>query len=409
MFFLIIFSIPLATLLFWYLADRRLRARRHRQLVAARLGLAVFMVFQIGFFAAIILSRRMGWGIDIPLPVAVVGYVWFLAVLPVFVMPLCVVLLGEALVAGARWVRSLRAEPRQPTPQPSREATLTRREMLSLCIAATPPLLTLAGAGVAAGEINDFRVRSIDAPIPGLPAALDGFRIVHLSDTHVGRFTGGPLLDRMADAINGMDADLVAVTGDVIDQSIGDLPEATAMLTRLTARHGVYVCEGNHDLFEGRDKFESGVRGAGLNLLLNSGTIIESRGHRIELLGLRWGVPGGGRGAALEENMAAIAAVRDPRADVSILMAHHPHAFDLAQTAGIALTLAGHTHGGQLMLFPGFGVGSMIFKYCSGLYRAAGAALVVSNGAGNWMPLRINAPAEIVEVTLRRAADAATA
>jgi predicted MPP superfamily phosphohydrolase len=86
-----------------------------------------------------------------------------------------------------------------------------------------------------------------------------------------------------------------------------------------------------------------------------------------------------------------------------ILLTHHPHAFDVAADAGIPLTLAGHTHGGQLMLSDHIGAGSMMFKYWSGLYRRGNSALVVSNGVGNWFPLRINAPAEIVHITLRRA------
>ena len=76
--------------------------------------------------------------------------------------------------------------------------------------------------------------------------------------------------------------------------------------------------------------------------------------------------------------------------------------FDIAADANIPLTLAGHTHGGQLMLSERFGAGPMMFKYWSGLYRRNNSALVVSNGVGNWFPLRNNAPAEIVHITLRR-------
>ncbi len=83
-----------------------------------------------------------------------------------------------------------------------------------------------------------------------------------------------------------------------------------------------------------------------------------------------------------------------------ILLAHHPHAFDMAADDGVPLTLSGHTHGGQLNITPKFGAGSLMFKYWSGLYRRKDSALVVSNGVGNWFPLRINAPAEIVRIRL---------
>ncbi|MEZ0255819.1 MAG: metallophosphoesterase, partial [Chthoniobacter sp.] len=82
-----------------------------------------------------------------------------------------------------------------------------------------------------------------------------------------------------------------------------------------------------------------------------------------------------------------------------ILLAHHPHAFDFA--ADIPLTLSGHTHGGQLMLTKDFGFGPAMFRYWSGLYQKADRALVVSNGVGNWFPVRVQAPAEIVHLTLR--------
>jgi predicted MPP superfamily phosphohydrolase len=100
--------------------------------------------------------------------------------------------------------------------------------------------------------------------------------------------------------------------------------------------------------------------------------------------------------------MQRLLSIKDPEA-FPILIAHHPHAFDPAAEAGIPLTLAGHTHGGQLHLSPGVGFGPLMFRYWSGLYRKADAALVVSNGVGNWFPLRVNAPAEIVHITLRRA------
>jgi predicted MPP superfamily phosphohydrolase len=86
-----------------------------------------------------------------------------------------------------------------------------------------------------------------------------------------------------------------------------------------------------------------------------------------------------------------------------ILLAHHPHAFDRAAEAGIPVTLAGHTHGGQLMLSDNLGFGPLMFRYWSGEYGRGTSKLFVSNGVGNWFPLRTHAPAEIVHLTLRRA------
>jgi predicted MPP superfamily phosphohydrolase len=84
------------------------------------------------------------------------------------------------------------------------------------------------------------------------------------------------------------------------------------------------------------------------------------------------------------------------------LLAHHPHAFERAAELGIPLTFAGHTHGGQLMVTQGLGAGPAMFRYWSGMYQKLGRVLVVGNGTGNWFPLRVNAPAEIIHLTLRR-------
>jgi predicted MPP superfamily phosphohydrolase len=100
--------------------------------------------------------------------------------------------------------------------------------------------------------------------------------------------------------------------------------------------------------------------------------------------------------------MPRLLAQRQPNA-FPILLAHHPHAFDLASQANIPLTLSGHTHGGQLMLSHNVGFGPLMYRYWSGLYTRGGSQLLVSNGVGNWFPLRVHAPAEILHVTLRRA------
>jgi predicted MPP superfamily phosphohydrolase len=118
----------------------------------------------------------------------------------------------------------------------------------------------------------------------------------------------------------------------------------------------------------------------------------------VQLLGTRWT-----RGEErIRETVQEVLPLRDPAA-FPILLAHHPHCFDYAASAGIPLTLAGHTHGGQLMLNERIGFGPLMFRYWTGMYEKAGSKLIVSNGAGNWFPLRTAAPAEIIQVTLRRA------
>ena len=234
--------------------------------------------------------------------------------------------------------------------------------------------------------------------MPDLPRDLDGMTVAHISDVHVGKFTNGEILTELANATNALKADLVALTGDLIDHALADLPEAIDMLQRIDPRQGLFLVEGNHDLFEGTKAFRDGVTSAGLPLLNNALAPLEVRGHPVDLLGIRWARSQD----RMNADIAATAALRRPDA-LPILLAHHPHAFDTAARAGIPLTLGGHTHGGQLMVTPELGPGPMMYRYWSGLYRKpSGHAAVISNGAGNWFPLRTAAPAEILHLTLRR-------
>jgi hypothetical protein len=167
------------------------------------------------------------------------------------------------------------------------------------------------------------------------------------------------------------------------------------------------MVEGNHDLFIGREEFDSRVKASGIRLLVNETEQLSVRGHPLQLLGQRWGGPQvqrreGAGDSPIAASFGELIALRDPEA-FPILLAHHPHAFDAAAAAQLPLTLAGHTHGGQLMLNEETGFGPMMFRYWSGQYTRGESHLIVSNGIGNWFPLRTQAPAELVHITLRRA------
>jgi uncharacterized protein len=174
----------------------------------------------------------------------------------------------------------------------------------------------------------------------------------------------------------------------------------------MKARYGLYSCEGNHDLIENGSEFEAEAQASRLSFLFDDAAAFSVNGQTVQVLGLRWG-----------EGMERVAETTNPAPDdaldrllaqgkpdaFTILLAHHPEVFDRAARAGIPLTLAGHTHGGQLMLAPGIGFGPWFYRYWSGLYRQGASRLVVSNGAGNWFPLRLGAPAEIIHLTLESA------
>jgi predicted MPP superfamily phosphohydrolase len=135
--------------------------------------------------------------------------------------------------------------------------------------------------------------------------------------------------------------------------------------------------------------------------LVNESAVATVRGYPVQLFGLGWLDSGSRQRDRLTRlQLRDLMKQRHPDA-FPILMAHHPHAFDAACEVNLPLTLSGHTHGGQWMLDRGHGVGPVMFRYWSGLYARGGSQLIVSNGVGNVFPIRINAPAEIVHITLR--------
>ncbi|MGA2497435.1 MAG: metallophosphoesterase [Tepidisphaeraceae bacterium] len=286
-----------------------------------------------------------------------------------------------------------------PAPSPDR-AVPTRRDLIRAGVAAIP---AVAGVFVAAGGVWQqelFEVVKLNIPVAGLPAELDGLRIAHVSDTHVGKFTSPAKLRSIAQAVNDLDTDLVAFTGDLIDHWMGGLDDGIALIRSFRSRHGTFLVEGNHDLMDDRIGFRWEVRRAGLRLLLNESATLRIRGQKTQILGIRWGASNSHL-PLFEEHLAATLPLRDPAA-FPIVIAHHPHTFDPAAAAGLPLVLCGHTHGGQLMLTRDIGPARILYKYLSGLYRRERTSLVVSNGVGNWFPLRINAPAQLAELTLRR-------
>jgi predicted MPP superfamily phosphohydrolase len=204
----------------------------------------------------------------------------------------------------------------------------------------------------------------------------------------------------MVATVNALETDLILLTGDLINDSLVDLDHGLELARQMQARFGLFLIEGNHDLIDNASEFERRVKASGIPFLLDESATVIVRGTPVQVLGLSWTrAHGPNRDAAIR---AAVRSLLQQRHDdmFAILLAHHPHAFDAAAEADVPLTLSGHTHGGQLMLNEQRGFGPAMFHYWSGLYEKGASKLIVSNGVGNWYPLRINAPAEIVHITL---------
>jgi len=363
-----------------------------------RVVVSIFMAAMILGLIAVIVARmtRGDWDRVIPKFAVSAIFIWHfitLGLLALIGLALIPVLLGQKII-------SHRAPAK--VEQSVGQSGWSRREFLRFGAAMLPPVFTLGLTGIALHQLNQVRIRRFTLPITDLPNALDGMTIAQVSDMHVGRFTKGEVLEKTVQLVNDLRADLVLLTGDLINDALADLDAGLDLARRMQAGFGIAIIEGNHDLIENPREFEMRVRASGIPFLLDESMIVDVRGTPVQLLGLRWTrAYGEGRDAAIGVEVKKLLEQRSADA-FPILLAHHPHAFDAAAEAGMPLTLSGHTHGGQLMLNEQLGFGPALFRYWSGLYTRGASRLIVSNGVGNWFPLRVNAPAEIVHVTLRR-------
>ena len=224
------------------------------------------------------------------------------------------------------------------------------------------------------------------------PREFDGLRIAHLSDIHFGHLLGEVRLMQAIDAVRAVRADLIAITGDLIDLSAHESPLLFERLALLQARLGVFVVLGNHDHLDHPRSIVRGARDAGLIPLMDESVRAGGRDGLL-VAGIDWSKSIPGCGERLRRCGVA-------RAD--LLLAHNPKAFVAAEERGIPLTLSGHTHGGQVAR-RGNRRHNLVFtqRLSAGLYRRGESNLYVTNGVGAWFPLRLNCPAEIAVIEMR--------
>jgi predicted MPP superfamily phosphohydrolase len=403
-------------LIWWWAGDRVVR--RWRGAVGWRVlvgGFALAMVVYAGMWVRGRFTERVP---GVPLLWAVTAYMWHLG-------PGLLAVLMLGVVAGWKAVR--RSKPAKPQAANGAEGAseapaLSRRAMLArVGLVSLPPLATGVFAARGATGLGEFRTREIDLAVPELPADLEGLTIAHVSDLHIGQFLPAGVMERVAEATNAMGADLVAFTGDLLDTSCEVLAPGWEFVRMLDPRHGMVMIAGNHDQMRGAERFEGAMLEKGLPLLLDDARTfrVPGRATPVQLLGITWGELKFGRDMGMA-GRAATKKYRDYSKEATaaslgrvwgmreagtfpIVLAHHPHAFDPAAELGAPLVLAGHTHGGQINLTENFGVGSLRFRYWRGTYEKPGSRMFVNSGVGNWFPLRINAPAEVVKVRLKRA------
>jgi predicted MPP superfamily phosphohydrolase len=257
--------------------------------------------------------------------------------------------------------------------------------------------------GFSFGQAQVARTR-VRVEIPGLAPALEGVRVVQISDLHIGNGLQGERLTRMVERTNALDPDLIVITGDIFDFDPAFIEDGLRRLAALRARGGVYAILGNHDIYTGLERVVEGFArlAPGIRLLRDEIVKLPLRGT-LYLAGIE--DPGPDWSARrLELPALERLAGQRPADGPTLLLVHRPEAFPQAARLGFPLVLAGHTHGGQLAL-PGPGgpwnLARIVTRFTRGRYQLDGSTLYVTRGVGVGGPaLRVNCSREITTLEL---------
>jgi predicted MPP superfamily phosphohydrolase len=266
-------------------------------------------------------------------------------------------------------------------------------------------------------------VKRLLATWPDLPPGLEGMRIVQISDTHVGPHTSRRHLDKIAALVRAANPDLIAVTGDLVDDHAPDVDAYASALGGLDAPLGVFAVPGNHDVYAGWSEVRRRLEALPVTVLVNGAVILRRGGDHFAVVGTgdpagasAWARGDGGSGnggsggkaargrkaSAAPDIPAALATV--PSGMFVVALAHNPALWPELARRGVALTLSGHTHWGQFAL-PTFGwsLASPFLEFAMGVHRQGKSLLYIHPGTNFWgIPFRLGTPPEVALITLQR-------
>jgi len=266
-----------------------------------------------------------------------------------------------------------------------------RRRMLQAAGAAVCAL-PLVGTGFGIVRRNDFRVSEVSLPVPHLPKDLDGLRIVQITDIHLSEFMSEREFAVAIDMANEARANLALVTGDLITRRGDPLDACLRQLARLRADAGILGCLGNHEVYaDAEDYVTTEGRRIGIDFLRHQSKVFRFGNAAINFAGVDY------------QKMHSRYLVGADRLIVpgalNIMLSHNPDVYPVAAALGYDVTIAGHTHGGQVdfeILHQHMNVARYFTPYVRGLYRHEKSSVYVSSGLGTiGVPVRIGVPPEI--------------
>ena len=309
-------------------------------------------------------------------------------------------------ITGSAIYRKFRPEA-SPDPVPSN--IQSRREFLSNTAIGVGGLPFAACAyGFLFGRL-DFEKSFVRVKLGRLPRSFEGFRIAQLSDFHIGPFMGSREIRRVVGMTNALKADLIVLTGDFVTWDSSTQEAVVEALSGLKAPFGIYGCLGNHEQWTHTQASITRLFAArGVKILRQERAPIEVHGESLNLIGVDFqSHTSMGRHSEgyVHRYLEGVHRLIAPET-ANILLSHNPNTFDRAAELGIDLSLAGHTHGGQVSLefiSPDLSPARLITPYVEGYFRKPGGQLYVNRGIGTiGVPIRFDAPPEITVIELAR-------
>lgn len=281
-----------------------------------------------------------------------------------------------------------------------------RRSFLRKTTAAGAGILVAAGTGGAEQAYGDPEITRTPLSFSDLPPGFDGVKIVHLTDLHCGPLVGQDVVTRWRILAEREKPDLLLITGDFVDSLPQELAAFEASFADFEVPLGRFAILGNHDYFTDPRPLWDRLERMGFTCLENRHHVVRRRESELVVMGLQDPMARNGRFLNLRFGpgpMPQDVRLALPAGAWPLCLCHRPSNWDLAREAGARLTLAGHTHGGQINLVPGLSSAKLLGPYTSGLYRYQGQTLYVSRGLGVvGLPMRVAAAPEIAVITLHR-------